>query len=61
VFEMTEKEYACESCGSPLSKSGYYTAKNLTSIIYNIFTFPNMKPMKDMKPNKTKKEKIFKL
>ena len=24
---MSEKEYACESCGSPLSKSGYYTAK----------------------------------
>ena len=24
---MAEKEYACDSCGSPLSKSGYYTAK----------------------------------
>ena len=24
---MVEKEYACDSCGSPLSKSGYYTAK----------------------------------
>ena len=24
---MSEKEYACDSCGSPLSKSGYYTAK----------------------------------
>ena len=24
---MTEKEYACDSCGHPLSKSGYYTAK----------------------------------
>jgi len=24
---MSEKEYACDSCGHPLSKSGYYTAK----------------------------------
>tara|TARA_R100000655_G_scaffold94568_2_gene136069 strand:+ start:2064 stop:2792 length:729 start_codon:yes stop_codon:yes gene_type:complete len=24
---MSEKEYACISCGHPLSKSGYYTAK----------------------------------
>ena len=24
---MSEKEYACVSCGHPLSKSGYYTAK----------------------------------
>ena len=24
---MSEKEYACDSCGQPLSKSGYYTAK----------------------------------
>ena len=24
---MSQKEYACDSCGTPLSKSGYYTAK----------------------------------